>query len=83
MTIHSNPGSKTSTQVIDRVMRLLDTLTAHSDPVSLKELGQRAELHPSTPYRILPDFLDRLAPGPLGDALARDCKPSQGGPVCR
>jgi IclR family KDG regulon transcriptional repressor len=35
----TNPDPKTSIQVIERMMRLLDALAAHSDPVSLKELA--------------------------------------------
>ena len=50
------------------MMRLLDALAAHSDPVSLKELAQRTELHPSTAHRILNDMVtcrlvDRSDPG--------------------
>lgn len=59
---------KTSIQVIDRMMRLLDALAAHADPVSLKELSQLTELHPSTAHRILNDMVvcrlvDRSDPG--------------------
>jgi DNA-binding IclR family transcriptional regulator len=64
----SNADAKTSIQVIERMMRLLDALAAHSDPVSLKELAQRTELHPSTAHRILNDMVtcrlvDRSDPG--------------------
>src|SRR5215831_16180902 len=64
----TNPDPKTSIQVIERMMRLLDALAAHSDPVSLKELAQRTELHPSTAHRILNDMVmcrlvDRSDPG--------------------
>ncbi|VVE45767.1 IclR family transcriptional regulator [Pandoraea soli] len=60
--------SRTSIQVIERMMRLLDALAAHADPVSLKELAQSTELHPSTAHRILNDmvacrFVDRCDPG--------------------
>lgn len=55
---------KTAIQVIDRMMRLLDALAAHTDPVSLKELSLATQLHPSTAHRILNDmvvgrFVDR------------------------
>jgi DNA-binding IclR family transcriptional regulator len=55
---------KTAIQVIDRMMKLLDALAAHSDPVSLKELSLATSLHPSTAHRILNDmvvgrFVDR------------------------
>ncbi|VVE02697.1 MULTISPECIES: IclR family transcriptional regulator [Pandoraea] len=60
--------SRTSIQVIERMMRLLDALAGHADPVSLKELAQSTELHPSTAHRILNDmvacrFVDRCDPG--------------------
>jgi len=47
---------KTAIQVIERLMRLLDALAAHSDPVSLKELARATQLHPSTAHRILNDM---------------------------
>jgi IclR family transcriptional regulator, carbohydrate utilization repressor len=62
----ADPASreKTAIQVIDRMMRLLDTLAQRSDPVSLKELSLSTALHPSTAHRILNDmvvgrFVDR------------------------
>ncbi|WP_153100747.1 IclR family transcriptional regulator [Paraburkholderia hayleyella] len=63
-----NPDHKTSIQVIERMMRLLDDLAGHSDPVSLKELARRTALHPSTAHRILNDMVscrlvDRSDPG--------------------
>ncbi len=64
----TNPESKTSIQVIERMMRLLDALADHTDPVSLKELAQRTDLHSSTAHRILNDMVmcrlvDRSDPG--------------------
>ena len=61
------PG-KTSIQVIERMMALLDALATYSDPVSLKELSKVSGLHPSTAHRILNDmvvtrFVDRVEPG--------------------
>ncbi len=61
-------GDKTSIQVIERMMTLLDALAAHSDPVSLKDLANETGLHPSTAHRILNDmvakrFVDRAEPG--------------------
>jgi len=61
------PG-KTSIQVIERMMALLDALANYSDPVSLKELSKVSGLHPSTAHRILNDmvvtrFVDRVEPG--------------------
>ncbi len=62
------PSDKTSIQVIERMMTLLDALAAHPDPVSLKELSAATGLHPSTAHRILNDmvakrFVDRTEPG--------------------
>lgn len=43
-------------QVLQRAFALLDVLASHPDPVSLKELGDRTGLHPSTAHRILNDL---------------------------
>lgn len=61
-------GDKTSIQVIERMMALLDALASYPDPVSLKELAAATGLHPSTAHRILNDmvakrFVDRSEPG--------------------
>jgi DNA-binding IclR family transcriptional regulator len=45
--------SKSSIQVIERMMRLLEVLGQHAQPVGLKQLAQGAGLHPSTAHRIL------------------------------
>jgi DNA-binding IclR family transcriptional regulator len=50
-------------QVLERMFSVLDTLAAHPDPVSLKEISERTGLHPSTTHRILND----LAVGRLVD----------------
>jgi len=60
--------AKTSIQVIERMMSLLDALAKYPDPVSLKELSKVTGLHPSTAHRILNDmvltrFVDRSEPG--------------------
>ena len=59
---------KTSIQVIERMVSLLDALASHPDPVSLKELAASTGLHPSTAHRILNDLVlkrlvDRSDPG--------------------
>jgi len=59
---------KTSIQVIERMVSLLDALATYPDPVSLKELAATTGLHPSTAHRILNDlvlkrFVDRSTPG--------------------
>ncbi|BBE08328.1 IclR family transcriptional regulator [Mycoavidus cysteinexigens] len=64
----SHSPTKTSIQVIERMMWLLDALATHAKPVSLKELAQQTQLHPSTAHRILNDmvscrFVDRSEPG--------------------
>ena len=61
-------GSKTAIQVIDRMMRLIDALTASPAPASLKSLAAATRLHPSTAHRILGvmvqcGFADRADPG--------------------
>jgi len=57
-----NPNTPTI-QVLERMFSILDTLAAHPDPVSLKEISERTGLHPSTTHRILND----LAVGRLVD----------------
>ena len=44
---------KSSIQVIERMMTLLDVLATSPDPVSLKQLAHGTGLHPSTAHRIL------------------------------
>jgi DNA-binding IclR family transcriptional regulator len=61
-------SDKTSIQVIERMVSLLDALARHPDPASLKELSIATGLHPSTAHRILNDmvlkrFVDRAEPG--------------------
>jgi len=55
-------------QVIERMFTLIDVLASREEPVSLKEISERAGLHPSTAHRILNDlatgrFVDRPQPG--------------------
>ncbi len=62
------PHEKTTIQVIDRLVSLLDALSHYQDPVSLKELAIVTGLHPSTAHRILNDlvttrFVDRADGG--------------------
>jgi DNA-binding IclR family transcriptional regulator len=44
-------------QVLDRAMRLLDVLAEQSEPVTLKMLAARTQLHASTAHRILNDLV--------------------------
>jgi len=60
--------TKSSIQVIERMMRLLDTLAQHTTPVNLKQLATQTRLHPSTAHRILGvmvdnRLVDRIEPG--------------------
>ncbi len=45
--------AKNPIQVIDRMMKLLEVLAQHADPVPLKQLALETGLHPSTAHRIL------------------------------
>jgi DNA-binding IclR family transcriptional regulator len=49
----AHPEAKSSIQVIARMMKLLEVLARHAEPVSLKTLAQASGLHPSTTHRIL------------------------------
>lgn len=49
----SSPESKNPIQVVERMMKLLDVLARHADPVPLKQIAQETALHPSTAHRIL------------------------------
>ena len=55
-------------QVIDRMMRLLEVLAQHPEPLGLKQIAQYTKLHPSTAHRILAAMgadriVDRVEPG--------------------
>jgi DNA-binding IclR family transcriptional regulator len=60
--------AKSSIQVIERMMSLLDALAHHAVPVNLKQLATETTLHPSTAHRILgvmveSRLVDRIEPG--------------------
>jgi IclR family KDG regulon transcriptional repressor len=60
--------TKHSIQVIERMMKLLDALAKHEEPVSLKRLAHLTGLHPSSAHRILASMVegrivDRVEPG--------------------
>jgi DNA-binding IclR family transcriptional regulator len=60
--------AKSSIQVIERMMSLLDALGTHTAPVNLKQLATETSLHPSTAHRILgvmveSRLVDRIEPG--------------------
>ncbi|MFT3717198.1 IclR family transcriptional regulator [Pseudorhodoferax sp.] len=61
-------GGTPTVQVIERMFALIDVLASREDPMSLKEISEKAGLHPSTTHRILNDlaigrFVDRPEPG--------------------
>jgi DNA-binding IclR family transcriptional regulator len=61
-------NGKTSIQVIERMMDLLDSLARNEEPVNLKRLANSTSLHPSTAHRILNmmvefRMVDRIEPG--------------------
>jgi len=61
-------NAKPSIQVIERMMQLLDVLSQHTVPATLKQLSTATKLHPSTAHRILGvmvdnRLVDRIEPG--------------------
>ncbi len=61
-------SAKPSIQVIERMMQLLDVLSQHTLPATLKQLATTTKLHPSTAHRILGvmvdnRLVDRIEPG--------------------
>jgi DNA-binding IclR family transcriptional regulator len=66
--IVAEKSAKPSIQVIERMMHLLDVLSEHSTPATLKQLATATKLHPSTAHRILgvmvdSRLVDRIEPG--------------------
>lgn len=60
--------AKPSIQVIERMMQLLNVLSQHPLPATLKQLATATDLHPSTAHRILGvmvdnRLVDRIEPG--------------------
>jgi DNA-binding IclR family transcriptional regulator len=58
---------KNPIQVIERMMKLLDVLAEHPEPLGLKQIAQITKLHPSTAHRILAAMsadrmVDRIEP---------------------
>jgi IclR family transcriptional regulator, carbohydrate utilization repressor len=67
---HSIPDltSTPTVQVIERMFTLIDVLASREEAMPLKEISEKACLHPSTAHRILNDlvtgrFVDRPQPG--------------------
>lgn len=68
MTDSPDTPTKSSIQVIDRMMSLVSALARHPGPANLKQLAQETKLHPSTAHRILSvmvdnRLVDRIEPG--------------------
>jgi DNA-binding IclR family transcriptional regulator len=64
----SRDEQKNPIQVVERMMRLLDVLEKHPEPLGLKQISQYTGLHPSTTHRILSAMsadrlVDRVEPG--------------------
>ncbi len=64
----SKDESKSSIQVIDRMMKLLNVLADHAEPLGLKHLAAQTSLHPSSAHRILgvmveKGVVERVEPG--------------------
>lgn len=66
----TDPGipATPTVQVIERMFTLIDILASREEAISLKEISEKAGLHPSTTHRILNDlatgrFVDRPQPG--------------------
>ena len=64
----SLPTDTPAIQVVERIFTLIDVLAARDNAMSLKEISERAGLHPSTAHRILNDlalgrFVERPEPG--------------------
>ena len=64
----SNIPSTPSVQVIERMFTLIDVLASREEAMTLKDISDKAGLHPSTAHRILNDlvlgrFADRPQPG--------------------
>ena len=68
MTDLPDTPTKSSIQVIDRMMALIAALARHPGPTNLKQLATETRLHPSTAHRILSvmvdnRIVDRIEPG--------------------
>ena len=50
-------SSAPAVQVIDRMFALIDILASREESMSLKEISDKAKLHPSTAHRILNDLV--------------------------
>ena len=64
----SNNPLAPSVQVIERMFTLIDVLASREEAMTLKDISEKAGLHPSTAHRILNDlvlgrFADRPQPG--------------------
>ena len=61
----SDRSSTPSVQVIERMFTIIDVLASREDAMTLKDISEKAGLHPSTAHRILNDLvLGRFADRP-------------------
>jgi DNA-binding IclR family transcriptional regulator len=56
---NSDTPAKPSVQVIERMFTLIDVFASREESMSLKDISERAGLHPSTAHRILNDLGNR------------------------
>lgn len=66
--VDSNVTITPTVQVIERMFTIMDVLASREEAISLKEISQKAGLHPSTTHRLLNDlvtgrFVDRPQAG--------------------
>ncbi len=66
--LDSSSTSTPTVQVIERMFTLMNVLASKEEAVTLKEISEKANLHPSTAHRLLNDlatgrFVDRSQPG--------------------
>ena len=52
-----DPPNTPTVQVIERMFTLIDVLASREDAIPLKEISEKAGLHPSTTHRILNDLV--------------------------
>ena len=66
--LDSSSTSTPTVQVIERMFTLMNVLASKEEAMTLKEIAEKASLHPSTAHRLLNDlatgrFVDRSQPG--------------------
>jgi DNA-binding IclR family transcriptional regulator len=59
MPTRKSQSASGSIQVIERMAKLLDAISVHDEPASLKLLSAETRLHPSTAFRILSSLIEQ------------------------